>query len=121
MMKTSEPQSVFLSYALADRPQVKARLAGLKSTGTITKNESITDHSKIIMDSSANRNEIRKAIEKASRVIVIWSTSSAESAWVNYETGMADALGKKITIVVPKGSKYQIPDRIPRDEILEAS
>ncbi len=120
-MKTSEPQSVFLSYALADRPQVKSRVSGLRSSGTITENESITDHSKVIMDSSASRSEVRKAIEKASRVVVMWSSRSAESEWVNYETGMADALGKKITIVVPKDSQYQIPDRIPRDEILVGS
>jgi hypothetical protein len=56
------------------------------------------------------RDTVRKAIEDASSIVVLWTEAAARSANVNYELGMADALGKPIVLVNLDG-----PHRIPSD------
>lgn len=118
-MKTSGSNAVLLSYALADRPQAKVLLAKLRSMGIVGPNEQVIDHVKIIMDSKASRDDIKKAIAQVSKVIVFWTAGGAESAWINYETAMADALGKEILVIVPAGEKARLPDHIAENTVLE--
>jgi len=49
------------------------------------------------------RRAIRDQIKSADMVVIITSESSVESQWVNYEAGMADALGKPIVVVGRRG------------------
>jgi hypothetical protein len=118
-MKHPSPPSVFISYALADRTQVKKLFDELKSVGVIGQRDQIVDHAKIIVKGPSRRDDVRKAIEDASKIIVIWSSGGAESEWVNYEIAMADALGKQIIVVVPKGERSPIPDQIAENTIFE--
>ncbi len=52
---------------------------------------------------STFRLAIRDQIKSADMVVIITSESSVESQWVNYEAGMADALGKPIVVVGRRG------------------
>ena len=119
-MNKSHPQSVFLAYALADRPQVKKLLGRLKVMGVMRDSDEIIDHAKIIVEGSGTRREeVRNAINKADKLVVVWSKGGAESAWVNYETAMADALGKEIVVLVPKGQRSELPSLIAENAVLE--
>lgn len=51
------------------------------------------------------RQSIRSAVEKADTVLVISSKSGDLSPWVNYEAGLADALGKELVIIEQQGSE----------------
>lgn len=50
------------------------------------------------------RQSIKSAIQEANTVVVISSKSSDLSPWVNYEVGLADALGKELLIVEQNGA-----------------
>lgn len=50
------------------------------------------------------RQSIKSAIEEASAVLVISSEGSDVSPWVNYEVGLADALGKELLFVEQEGA-----------------
>ena len=53
--------------------------------------------------------DIREAIKQkmcsASNVVIIVTPNSAKSQWVNYEAGMASALGKPIILIRSKDAK----------------
>src|SRR5712691_5542650 len=95
--------SVFISYAMDDKPRIKKVIEELKTGQIIEEGDKIVDTSDIFVPGSSLRTQVRKAIEAASKVVVVWSGAGAESDWVNYETGMAEALAKPILVVVPKG------------------
>ena len=57
----------------------------------------------------ALREDIRKQIQSATKVIVIWGSASANSSWVNYELGLADALRKPILVVMPVNDATELP------------
>ena len=48
------------------------------------------------------RRSIKVAIEAASTIVIISSESADASPWVNYEIGLADAMGKDLVIVGKK-------------------
>jgi hypothetical protein len=50
---------------------------------------------------------------------VVWSGAAGASGWVNYEAGMADALDKPITVVVPKGEVARVPGNLGETKIIE--
>jgi hypothetical protein len=114
---SKEPYNIFLSHAYRDRDvlkQVRKRLA----KEFADRNVEFFDDAKLTI--SANfRDEIRKAIEDASQFVVFWSPRAAESAFVNYETGMAEALGKPILVIVPKGDQSTVPDNLADNRVLE--
>lgn len=134
-MTRSDQRPVFVSYALADRTQIKKLLNELRVLGVVGQNDELIDHVKILMQAAtetaedgqvhgsdligATRSRIREAIKDVSKVIVIWSSGGAESQWVNYETAMANALGKEVIVIVPKGERSQIPDQIAENRIVE--
>lgn len=49
------------------------------------------------------RKSIKAAIEEASTVVIISSESADASPWVNYEVGLADAMGKNLVVIGKKG------------------
>jgi hypothetical protein len=65
------------------------------------------------------REATREAIDGADTVFVIWSSAAAASKWVNYELGMADALGKDLVVVVPHRQPGQIPANLQDAKIVE--
>jgi hypothetical protein len=111
--------SVFVSYALDDRSRIPKVLDQLKARGVLSPREKVVDTSTIVVAGSTWRGQIRKAIENASKFVVIWSDAADTSDWVNYETGMAEALGKPILVVVPKGEISRVPGNLKETQIIE--
>lgn len=100
--------AVFVSHASADGARVEDTVALLRDRGLVSGTEIVTDQ--VLATGVSIRDTVRKAIEDASSIVVLWTDAAAQSANVNYELGMADALGKPIVLVNLDG-----PHRIPRD------
>ena len=109
---------IFISYAMGDRPRIEKVIAELKVRGVVREGDKIMEPTKEFVPGSSIRGELRKAIQAASKVVV-WSGAGAESQWVNYETGMAAALGKPIIVVVPKGVASRIPANLADIQVIE--
>lgn len=98
-------EKIFLSYSHKDRGLVRAVQRTLREHGIVVGNDVV------IMDPHQNlkaglnvRKLIKDQISSASKVVIIGSENSADSVWVNYEAGMAAALGKPIVLVGKKGT-----------------
>jgi hypothetical protein len=100
--------SVFVSFASRDSERVSDTLAELRERGLVTGTDVVTDQ--VFVPGSSLRGTLRKAIQDASSIVVLWTEAAAQSANVNYEIGMADALGKPIMIVDLDGRR-----RVPAD------
>jgi hypothetical protein len=111
--------SVFVSYSKDDEPHIKEVISELKSRGIVEENDKIIYGPDVIAPGSSFRAQIRQAIEAASKVVVVWSGTGAGSGQVNYETGMAEALGKPILIVVPKKGASTLPKELENIQIVE--
>ena len=94
-------EKVFISYAYKDRKHLKKVRKALESSGI--------EVSIPVIPGSSIRGALRSAIESASRVVVVWTEAAANSSYVNYEAGMAEALGKSIIVVVPETSAPELP------------
>ena len=55
----------------------------------------------------------------ANSVVVFWTENSANSQFVNYELGMADALGKNLVVVTPRGQRMRLPSNLEDIQVLE--
>ena len=91
---------VFFSYSFADSQfaeTIKPKLGRL--IAEIPDFPEIVDVQSNLQVGTDIRKSIREAIESASAVVVLSSASSDSSEWVNYETAMADALGKPMVFV----------------------
>jgi len=110
--------SVFLSYAFGDKAKIQKVLDKLNARGILSSDDVWLDNSAIVAGSDW-RGQIREAIENASKFVVIWSDAADTSDWVNYETGMAEALGKPILVVVPKGETARIPGNLKETQVIE--
>jgi hypothetical protein len=111
--------SVFLSYARDDKSKIRKVIRELKSKGIVTPYDAIIDPPEIV-DVGANwSGDVREAIARASKFVVVWSAAAGASGWVNYETGMADALGKAILVAVPKGAAARIPANLRERQVIE--
>jgi hypothetical protein len=111
--------SVFISYAQDDKSRIRKVIGELRSRGIVKEGDEITYAPEIFVPGSSIRGQVRKAIEASSKVVLVWSGAGAESDWVNYEAGMAEALGKPIVVVIPKGGMPRIPSNLDGIEILE--
>lgn len=97
---------VFLSYATNDSAiaeLVKAKIKDLLPHHKVEAVEFSNSQSELVAGADI-RQSIKSAIEEANTVVVISSESSDLSPWVNYEAGLADALGKELLIVEQKGA-----------------
>ena len=110
---------VFFSYAMDDKPRIGKVIEELKSRKMIAEGDKIIETSDIFVPGSSVRTQVREAIEAASKVVVLWSGAGAEADWVNYETGMAEALGKPIVVVVKKGDVSRVPGNLASSQIIE--
>lgn len=111
--------NIFLSYAIDDKSRIRKVIHELKSKGLVEADDTIIDSSEIFVPGSSLRGVLRQAIEAASKVVVVWSKAGAGSDWVNYEAGMADALGKPILVVVSKGEGRRLPDSLAANQVIE--
>jgi hypothetical protein len=109
----------FLSYAYDDKSRISNVVKELKSKGIVEAHDKITETSEIFVPGVSVRGQVRKAIEAASKFVVVWSVAGGKSDWVNYEIGMAEALGKPILVIVPKGEISQLPNSLKHSQIIE--
>ncbi len=119
MPKAHPSETIFISYAMGDRPRLKTVISELKARGVVGESDKITEPHAVFIPGSSIRGALREAIQAASKVVVVWSGAAAESQWVNYEAGMAEALGKPIVVVVPKGEARQIPAGLSDIQVIE--
>ncbi len=106
-------EQVFVSYASQDRRRVQKVLKALRSRGLFDDPSTVTiDASSVMIPGSSIRGALRKAIESANNVIVLWTPQAARSEWVNYELGMATAFGKPITLVMPDEGAPDVPPNL---------
>jgi hypothetical protein len=112
------PYKVFISATGRDLSRERKRVKELLAKQFAGRDVEIFDASNLATSVNIRR-AIRKAIEDAAQFVIIWNGRAAESAFVNYEIGMAEALGKPIVVVVPKGDRSSIPDYLAENTVLE--
>lgn len=106
-------KKIFLSYAMSDKEKVPSLVKKLQQ-------HQLRDEEQVVVVDPVNellagedfRERIRQNIQDSDEVAVVWTTASAASGLVNYEAGMADALGKPIIIVVPDENAPELPGNL---------
>ena len=94
------PERIFLSYSYQDRVIVEQIAALLRKHCHM--NVDKTSFIDTLVESEADssiREATKRGMMSASMVVIIVTPNSAKSQWVNYEAGMASALGKPIILV----------------------
>ena len=98
-------ENVYLSDAHQDRAIADRVDQHLKKHGLVTTSDLvILDPHKDIPSGEYIREVIRRQMMAASKVVIITSPNSGQSQWVNYEAGMASALGKPIVLIKSRGT-----------------
>lgn len=100
---------VFVSYAAKDSSWLEKALEQLRKRKVLSIEDEIFIDRKSVSEGENFREATRAAIGAADTVLVLWSPAAVESKWVNYELGMADALGKHLVIVAPRGMRPRRP------------
>jgi len=108
MQEVRAVASVFVSHASPDGAMVRATLALLRDRGLLSETDIVTDQALAL--GASIRDTVRKPIEDASSIVVLWTEAAAQSANVYYELGMADALGKPIVLVNLEGPQPILHD-----------
>jgi len=112
-------ERIFISYAYQDRKYLDKVLNELRKHGIVREEEDFLDPTIETASGYTIREEIKTSIEAASKVVILWTEGSAKSQWVNYEAGMAEALGKSIIVVIPEGSEADIPFNLADVQVLK--
>ena len=110
---------VFLGYSPQDRKHINKALAFLEKRGMVNRgSEEISDTIEHLAEGASFRDGIRATISSANKVVLLWTQAAAESQYVNYEAGMADALGKPMIIVIPDKSAPEVPENLSDAKIV---
>jgi TIR domain len=110
---------VFVSYAARDRSGLEKVLEQLRKRKVLSIEDEIFVDRKSVSEGENFREVTRAAVSAADTVVVLWSPAAVESKWVNYELGMADALGKHLVIVAPRGMHPRPPIASHSFELVE--
>jgi hypothetical protein len=103
-------KKIFISYSRQDRDKIPEALAILREQALRGEEDLVLVDSSTEFEAGDDiRSTIRQNIEKTDLVVVLWTESSATSSWVNYEAGMADALGKKIIVLQLDENPPELP------------
>ncbi|WP_411728018.1 toll/interleukin-1 receptor domain-containing protein [Methyloglobulus sp.] len=100
------PEKIFVSYSHQDGKYLDGLKEVLQKHGVIEGDEvSIIDpYSGVFAVGEDIRESIKREIQSASKVVIIYTSNTESSQWVNYEIGMADALDKPMIVVGARGS-----------------
>lgn len=112
-------RKVFVSYAARDRSLVPLALEQLRENKVLLFDDDIVLDSETVVAGEDFRQATRAAIDAADAVLVLWSPAAAKSKWVNYELGMASALGKHVVVVTPQGNQTEVPIASNSFELVE--
>lgn len=106
----AEPRKkIFISYAMQDRKILPLVVEKLQQVAQDKQELHIVDPKRKISMGEDFRQLIHQSIQESDEVVVVWTAASAASTAVNYEAGMAEALGKPLVIVVADRSAPELP------------
>jgi hypothetical protein len=118
-VKAKKPANVFISHARADAHKLDEIVQSLVAKGFLNEGDQILREEDLPKKHGALRDQVRMRIQSASKLIVIWGAASASSQWVNYEMGLADALGKPIIAVIPsQGDSIALPANLQKVQVV---
>ena len=92
---------VFISYAYQDKELAENVKHELATGGHLPVDTVFFDAQDIAVGEDI-RQRLRLEIGAADAVVLVMSKNAEASQWINYEAGLADALGKKILVVGTK-------------------
>ncbi len=96
---------VFISHSLKDVELARDLARRLMEAGVIVFRDEESFQPGVDL-----RSKIMNTIGKSDEVIVLLTDHSADSPWIRYEMGMADALDKRLTpVVVNEGIEQLVP------------
>jgi hypothetical protein len=97
-------KKIFISYSTKEHHKILELIEKLKRKMPELKDAEIWDPSSNLTAGADFRKEIKKQILSSDVYVLLWTNSAANSPWVLYEAGMADASGIPILIMVEPGS-----------------
>jgi uncharacterized protein YegP (UPF0339 family) len=112
-------RSIFVSYADRDRVLVDHALRYLRQRGLVTPQDHVVIDRDAFTAGTDLRKATQKAIDGADAVLVIWTPTAETSKWVNYELGMADALGKDVIAIAVHGNAADLPSGLHAKYVFE--
>ena len=95
---------VFVSYSMADKEDISSVIRRVTKRVPELEGAEVWDPSTGLSVGDDFRAEVKKQIQAADVMLLVWSKNSATSPWVNYEVGMADAQEKRIVVALEPGS-----------------
>lgn len=109
---STKSHRIYLSYARTDASQIPLLLRKLEAMELIGPDDTVVSDKDLESGHASLREGVRRQIQSASKVVIFWSRSSASSQWVNYELGLADALGKTVIPVVRHADLPSLPPQL---------
>lgn len=97
--------NAFVSYAYQDKEFVEKVKHALAAKGHLPADTVFSDAQGFLSAGEDIRRRLGWEIRAADVVVLVMSKHAEASQWINYEAGLADALGKKIFVVGAKGSE----------------
>lgn len=112
---------VFISYSAQDRTLIPRVMDWLRASGLSP--AQVEDPVNWGASSQDVRTVIRDSVRRADLLLLVWSKQAVESAWVQYEVGMAQALGKPVVVLLAGGSPTDLPRELAdtQHEVLDAT
>jgi hypothetical protein len=107
--------SVFISYSRRDANLANSVADALKRLGF-----NPLDPGRELRPGADWRKAIQAAIKRSEAVILVASPHNLASSWSLYEAGMAEALGKKVMVLLPNThSVAELPADVASSSIVE--
>lgn len=118
MSSTPKHRRVFISYSHKELPGVDTIVTRLRRQGVLKENDEVLGTTEFGNRHTELRQTVRRQIESASHVVLIWDSETAKSQWVNYEIGLADALGKPIVAVTTGKKNVPVPAMLSNLQVI---
>jgi nucleoside 2-deoxyribosyltransferase len=101
-------RSVFISYSSSDTEMAARVQSALENLGL-----KVVNPARELWAGADWRNQLQSAIKRSDAMIALASApQSLSSSWTSYEVGMAEALGKRVILLLP--DKYPVTE-LPAD------
>lgn len=103
-------KQVFISFAWEDRGLVNEALKELRKKNVLVP-ETLSNLEDVFEknETAYIRNQIKNRISNSNTFVVIWSKQAADSPWVQYELGMAQALNIPTIVALTESKAPQLP------------
>jgi DNA-binding NarL/FixJ family response regulator len=101
---------VFVSYSFPDRDLAELIKDSMRSTANFMSLLELPEPEAWLGQDA--RNVIQRQIAQSDSFILLWTIDAAQSPWVQYELGVANALNKPIVIVDAGGASTDLPGEL---------